>query len=66
MSVLVKVGAAIAALGASVGLAYGIVKLDEHLKSKKNIDELTGKLPGNELADVLASHGVTSVKALNS
>ncbi len=66
MSVLAKVSIAAGAVAGAVGLVYGIVKLDEHLKSKKNVDALKGTLPGNELADALASHGVASIKALNS
>jgi hypothetical protein len=66
MSVLGKVGIALASVVGAVGLVYGVVKLDEQLKSKKNIDQLKDATSGNELADVLASHGVASVKALNS
>ena len=66
MSVLSKVGIALASVAGAVGLVYGVVKLEEHRQSKKNVDQLKGTLPGNELADALASHGVASIKALNS
>jgi rRNA processing protein Gar1 len=46
MSVLGKVGIALASVVGAVGLVYGVVKLDEQLKSKKNIDQLKDATSG--------------------
>jgi hypothetical protein len=66
MSVLGNVGAALAAIGAAVAVVYGIKKIDDHVKFKKNVKQLQDALPRGELADALSSHAVASVKALNS